>query len=354
MAEPFDPSRTETPTQRRRQEARRQGQVAVSAELNTGLVLLAGVAVLWFGSRALAGGLLDAMRSNLLGVRSTEFGPQRMQGQAIGLLGRAGESVGTMLAVLFIVGLAASAAQAGFYVVPEAISLRWSRLSPAAGWSRIMSGAAAARGLAAVLKVCVVAALVWWVLRGRAAQVASLSEGTLAAAAAQGWQIALRLALAIAAGLVLIGLADYTVQRWRHERSLMMSRQELKEELKREEGDPLMRARIRKLAREVAKKRMMDDVPRATVVITNPTHLAVALRYERGTMPAPKVLAKGAGFVAQRIIELARQHAVPVVERKPVAQALYKAVQVGQEIPAALYYAVAEVLAYVYRLRGSA
>jgi flagellar biosynthetic protein FlhB len=134
----------------------------------------------------------------------------------------------------------------------------------------------------------------------------------------------------------------------------MMSRQELKEETKREEGDPLIRARIRKLARESARNRMMADVPRASVVITNPTHLAIALQYDRGTMSAPKVVAKGAGFVAQRIVELARRHAVPVVERKPVAQALYKVVQVGQQIPAALFYAVAEVLAYVFRLRAAA
>jgi flagellar biosynthetic protein FlhB len=134
----------------------------------------------------------------------------------------------------------------------------------------------------------------------------------------------------------------------------MMTRQELKEELKREEGDPLIRARIRKVARELARKRMMDDVPRATVVITNPTHLAIALRYERGVTAAPRVVAKGAGVLAERIVTLARNHAVPVVERKPLAQALYKAVKVGQDIPTALYYAVAEVLAYVYRLRSAA
>jgi flagellar biosynthetic protein FlhB len=294
------------------------------------------------------------MRQNLLGLRSREFGPREAQGEVISMLRRGSESIGLLLAVLVVTGLAIAAVQAGFYVTPEALAPRWSRLSPAAGWSRIMSTASAVKGLAAVSKVCVVAALTWWILRGRGGQIAALSQGTLATAAAQSWDIALRLALAIAAGLVLIGMADYATQRWRHERSIMMSRQELKEETKREEGDPLMRARIRKLARETARKRMMNDVPQASVVITNPTHLAIALRYERGTMSAPKVVAKGAGFVAKRIVELARRHAVPVVERKPVAQALYKAVQIGQQIPAALYYAVAEVLAYVYRLRGAA
>ena len=129
---------------------------------------------------------------------------------------------------------------------------------------------------------------------------------------------------------------------------------ELKDELKREEGDPQLRARMRKMQRERSRKRMMQEVPRATIVITNPTHIAVALRYERGTMPAPRVIAKGAGFLALRIMELARRHGVPVVERKPIAQAIYKAVPVGQDIPGALYLAVAEVLAYIYRLRGTA
>src|SRR4051794_8795206 len=132
----------------------------------------------------------------------------------------------------------------------------------------------------------------------------------------------------------------------------MMTRQELKEEMKRDEGDPQIKARIRKLQREAAHKRMFQDVPTASVIVTNPTHLAVALRYERGSMAAPKVVAKGAGFVAKRIVALARTHGVPVVERKPVAQALFKAVKVGQEIPGALYYVVAEVMAFVYRLRG--
>jgi flagellar biosynthetic protein FlhB len=240
----------------------------------------------------------------------------------------------------------------GFHVAPELLVPRWNRMSPAAGWSRMVSGASAMRGLMSLLKVAAVSVIAFWVLKGRANQIALLGAGSLSNALAQSWDIALRLALAIAAALVLVGLADYTFQRLRHEQSLMMSRQEVKEELRREEGDPHTRARIRRLAREVARKRMMDDVPRSTVVITNPTHLAIALRYDRGSMSAPRVVAKGAGAVAQRIVALARQHAVPVVERKPVAQALYKAVKIGQDIPAVLYYAVAEVLAYVYRLRA--
>src|SRR5581483_11497751 len=170
--------------------------------------------------------------------------------------------------------------------------------------------------------------LAWLVLRGRAGMVASLGQDGLAFAAAQGWSLVLRLALAVAAALVLIGVGDYLFQRWRREQSLRMTRQELKEELKREEGDPHIKGRMRKLQRELAQRRMMAEVPKATVVITNPTHLAVALRYDRGRRGAPRVLAKGRGHVARRIEALARRHAVPVVENIPVARAVFRVVPV--------------------------
>jgi flagellar biosynthetic protein FlhB len=162
----------------------------------------------------------------------------------------------------------------------------------------------------------------------------------------------LRLALAIAGALLLLGVGDYLFQLWRHEQLLRMSRQQLKEETKREEGDPQTKARIRRLQREAARKKMFHEVKSATVVVTNPTHLAVALRYDRGAMGAPKVVAKGAGHVAKRIAELARRHNVPVLERKTLAQALFRTVKLNQEIPMAIYHAVAEVLATVYRGRG--
>jgi flagellar biosynthetic protein FlhB len=191
-------------------------------------------------------------------------------------------------------------------------------------------------------------------IKGRFARLTAFDKQNLASVVGQTWEIGLLLSLAVAAAFVLVGVVDYILQRLRFEASLRMTRDELKEEIKREEGDPHVKARIRKLARELSRRRMMRDVPRAAVVVTNPTHLAIALRYDKGTLGAPRVVAKGAGYVARRIVETARRHGVPVVERKPVAQALYKAVKVGHEIPAALYQAIAEVLAYVYRLRGVA
>ena len=156
--------------------------------------------------------------------------------------------------------------------------------------------------------------------------------------------------MAIGGVFLALGVGDYLFQRWKHEQDLRMTKQELKDEQKREEGDPLLRARLRRLQREVAQRHMMREVSNATVVLTNPTHLAVALRYDRSKPSAPVVIAKGSGYVAKRISAIARDHSIPVVENKPLARTLFKAVDVGQEIPAALYRAVAEILARIYAL----
>jgi flagellar biosynthetic protein FlhB len=352
MAEEFDDSKTEAPTLRRREEARQQGQVAVSSELMSGALLLTGVVVLWMMGPRMVGGLLNAVQQSLLLIQYTDMGPERVREVMGALLGRAGQLLSYLLGALVVLAFGVGVLQVGFHFVPELLMPKWEKLSPAEGWSRLFSMAALVRGIVAVLKVTAVALLAVWVLRGRAGKIVTLGEGNLSYACAQTWDIAIRLALAIAAVLALIGVIDYAYQRFRFERSLRMSRQELKEELKREEGDPQMRGRIRKMQREAARRRMMQEVPKATVVITNPVRLAVALRYERGEMAAPRLVAKGAGVVAQRIVDLARESGVPVVERKATAQALFKAVQIGQDIPEALYLAVAEILAYIYRLRA--
>lgn len=354
MAEDFGQSKTEAPTQHRRDEARRAGQFAVSLDLTNSIQILAGVAALWWGGVSLARGLLEAMQHDLRQIGVFELSPEEIRSMAAVLFLQTGALSGVLVGAVFVCVLGVSALQVGFHFTPELVSLRWDRMSPASGWSRMVSAAAGIRALMAVVKTLVIVAVAWWVLRGRESQIAALKEATLPVAVAQSWEILSRLALAVGAALVLIGLADYTYQRIRHDRSLMMTRQELKEELKREEGDPQTRGRMRRAAREIARRRMLQDVPKASVIITNPTHLAVALYYEHGVTAAPRVVAKGAGFVAQRIVALARDHAVPVVERKPLARALFKGVRVGQTIPAALYYAAAEVLAYVYRLRSAA
>jgi len=353
MAEDLAQNKTEDPTPRRREDARQQGRVAFSAELATGALLLAGMVGLWMMGETIASGLVGALRLDWRDLHQID--PDGRAGPALlaRWLGRGLLLLGPLLGLLLLAGVATGLFQAGLHVVPELALPRWERLSPVHGWSRLLSAAGLLRGLLALLKTSAIGLLALGIVRGRFGQMAHLGEGSLGSAAASTWDLAMRLGLAITASLVLIGLVDYVWQRWRLEVTLRMTRQELKEEIKREEGDPQVKARLRKLQRELGKWRMLQDVPRATVVVTNPTHLAIALRYDRGTMAAPRVVAKGAGQVARRIADLARRHAVPVVERKPLAQALYRAVKVGQEIPTALYYAVAELLAYVYRLRGT-
>ncbi len=351
MAEDFE-SRTEAPTPRRREEARQQGRVAVSPELVGGLILLGGVVLLSMQARSLGGGLLEATRTDLRRLPQGEFGVREAAQLLAGQYQRWLGLIGSFLVCLVVASVGVNLLQVGFHLTPERMEPDFGRLSPANGLQRLFSMAAVVRGFFALIKVAALAVLAYVVLRGRASLLASLSRGDVGYAAAQGWALMMRLCLAVAGVLFLLGIVDFIYQKVRFERSLRMTRQEVKEELKREEGDLLIRSRIRQIQRDLARRRMMAAVPRATVVVTNPTHLAVALRYERGVMPAPRVVAKGAGYIAQNIVETARRHGVPVIERRPLAQALYKAVKLDREIPLSLFQAVAEILAHIYRLRG--
>lgn len=346
--------RTEQPTERRRDEAREQGQFAFSQELVNSLVLLAGaLAVTWGGSSLVAGlhtGMSERFRHLPVEMNAHEASELLTRVSVRGL-----ETVAAMGVGMFAVGLGANLAQAGFRITPEVLGPKWEKLNPVTGWQRIASLAGVARGIWAVTRVIVISAVVWWVLRGADGSIASLPSGTLGESIRSVWNLASRVIIAVAAALVAIGAGDYAVQWFRHEKSLMMTKQELKEERKDEEGDPLLRNLRRQRARDIAtQRRMISEVPKATLIVMNPTHFAVALRYERGITPAPVIVAKGRDSFALQIATKARRHGIPVIERPPLARALFKAAKVGQEIPQALYLAVSEVLAYVYRLRGAA
>ncbi len=353
MAEESGQDKTEPPTPRRREEARRQGQVAVSQDLNGGLILLAGILLLTANGESLARGLLDTLRRGLLDAPARpDFGPDAVPTLFLGLILRGLELVGPLLGMLFAAGVGAGVLQVGIRMTPDLLTVKPERLSPAEGLQRLFSLQTRIRAVTSLLKLVAVGAVAYFALSGQGHRVAVLGAGSLAANLALAWQLVARVAQALAWSMFIIGVFDYVLQRYRFEQSLKMTRQEVKEEMKQEEGDPLIKARLRRIQRERAQRRMLQDVPKATVVITNPVHLAIALQYDRATMPAPRVVAKGAGEVARRITEVARRHAVPVVERAPLAQALFRAVEVGREIPANLYQVVAEVLAYIFRLRG--
>lgn len=346
--------RTEEPSDLHRQRAREQGQFAFSTELANSLLLLSGTALVTWGSDTLVNGLHSMLRERL------EYLPVEMNSHEASdlmqqLAGRGLWIVSGLCGGMFVVGLLANLAQVGFYVNTESLGPKWEKLDPVAGWQRVMSVAGIVRGFWAIARVIAISTVVWWVLHGADGVILALPSGTLSEGVSATWHLASRMIVAVAGSLAVLGVGDYAVQWWRNEKSLKVSKQEQKDEQKNEEGDPLIRGQRRQRAREIAaQRRAITEVSKATVVVMNPTHFAVALRYERGVMSAPIVVAKGRDSFALQIAAKARRHGIPVVERKPLARALYKVAKVGHEIPQAMFLAVSEVLAYVYRLKGTA
>jgi flagellar biosynthetic protein FlhB len=344
--------RTEQPTQRRLDEGRRRGQVAQSRELNTALVLAAGVALLYATGPSLAGGLRDLVAETLgtvAAVTRPGFSP------VDSLLAAGDRALGMalpFLAGLLLLGGLAPFIQTGGVLSIEKLQPKFDRLNPLSGLRRLFG----LRGLlnlgTTLVKLSVIATAVTVVLALRADEIAGLVGAAPAEGAGTAWSLALQVAAAAALGMLVVALADLGYQRWQHNRDMMMTKSELKEDLKNTEGDPQVKARVRAIQKQKAMRRMVQEVPKADVVVTNPTHLAVALKYDGGKMPAPCVTAKGADWLAQRIVSTARRHGVPIVQRKPLARMLYRNCEVGDAVPAGLFFAVAEVLAYVYRLRG--
>jgi flagellar biosynthesis protein FlhB len=344
--------RTERATPRRREEARRKGQVAVSPEVSPVAVLLAAVTVASWGAPRLLARSAGVLRTWLGAV-----GPTGAHDDPIWpLASHALVQLSTPLVPFFLataaVGSAAVLAQVGWGFHPSLLAPDLGRLGPARAMSRLFSTTGLVTLVKAILKIAVVLGLAWSVLRrvgSEAVATPDMPLDALLAFVASGLR---RLLLTMAAALGVLGAADYFWQRRHHEEQLRMTRQEVKEEQKESEGDPQIRGRVRRAQREISRRRMLAEIPRADVVLTNPVHVAVALRYRTGEMDAPRVLAKGAGEMAQKIKDAARQAGVPIVERRALARALFRSVQLGAEIPPALYRAVAEILAYVYSLRG--
>jgi flagellar biosynthetic protein FlhB len=253
---------------------------------------------------------------------------------------------------LLIAGLAGNILQIGFEIHVEPLAPKLSKLNPLTGLKRILS----LRGLVelgkSLAKIVFIAAIAWGVVSGYLTEFPTLVRRDIGGIWEFTHTAAFRIILYVCLAMVVLAVLDYAYQRWQHEQSLKMTKQEVKDERKQTEGDPQIKARIRSLQRQAAYHRMMAEVPKADVVITNPTHLAVALRFDPTEMAAPRVVAKGADHIAERIRDIARSHDVPLVENKPLAQALFKLAEPGDTIPVELYRAVAEVLAYVYRLKG--
>ena len=349
MSEESDLERTESATPKRLEEAREKGQVARSQELSTFVVLLAGAGGLVFMGGSLLERVSGVMKRGLQFRSGPASDPHSMVTALHELMGDALLALLPLLALVLVAALAAPLLLSGWIFIPP--KLDFQRLSPARGLGRMFSLPGAAELLKALAKALVIGGIAAWVMWHNREALLSLAGNSIESGSVQMGSLLGSSILTVVCGMLLIAAIDVPYQLWSHYDKLRMTREEVRQEAKESEGDPHLKARIRSIQRETARRRMMAEIPKADVIVTNPTHYAVALRYSSDTMRAPKVVAKGAHLLAQRIRELGEAHHVPIMEAPPLARALYHHTELGDEIPETLYTAVAELLAYIFQLR---
>lgn len=342
--------RTEEPSQRRLEQARERGQVAASRELGHVLVLGTGLLLTVAAGPWSAEHLASALRAILAASGAPAGSGVAAAPTVRAALGEAALVILAWLAVLTVAGIAGPALQGAVVWSGQLLVPKLERISPLAGFRRLVSASTLVELGKGLIKLAIVAIASWLVLEPLAARPEALLDLAPAALLGELMALSIRLAGSVLAALAALAAIDWLWQRQQHIRQLRMTRQEVKEELRESEGDPAIKQRLRQLRLTRARRRMMAEVPKATVVVTNPTHYAVALRYDPLTMAAPKMVAKGQDHLAFAIRDTARRHGVPVVENPPLARALYGALEPGQTIPPAFFQAVAELIAYVYRL----
>ncbi|VVE40543.1 flagellar biosynthesis protein FlhB [Pandoraea nosoerga] len=350
MAEDSDLEKTEPASPRRLEKAREEGQVARSRELSTFALLAAGVAGLWMMAERISQGFGQLMRRGMQFEPGTALDTHRMLSSAAHSGADALMTIAPLLGLLVIAAITAPMALGGWLFTTKSLAPNFGRLNPLKGFGRMFSVQGLIELVKAVAKTLLVGAVAYWAIaRDRDAVMGLMTQSPRAALPYVGEMIVVCCAF-IVASLLLVAAIDVPFQLWQHYKKLRMTKEEVRQENKENEGDPHLKAHIRQLQRQAARRRMMQDVPKADVIVTNPTHFAVALEYKEH-MSAPRVLAKGTDLVAQRIREMGVEHNIPILEAPPLARALHAHVEIGHEIPATLYTAVAEVLAWVFQLR---
>lgn len=350
MADSDQDEKTEQATDARREEFRKRGQVAHSRELSSALFFLTASGCIYMVCRFASQHIVEIFNyafglDMIEAVRSGDF----MEVAKMASF-KASVILFPILAGAAFIGALSSIVQVGFLSVEDALSPKFEKIDPIAGFKRIFSLRTAVEGLKSLLKIMFIGLIVYLLLKSEVKQIPYLVSYSLESLFQYLGFLAVKLFFVI--GMVMGGLAglDYLYQRWDLEKQMMMSKQEVKEEHKQREGDPMIKARIRRIQREMSNRRMMEDIPKADVVVTNPTHIAVVLKYSEN-LPAPQLVAKGADYVAEKIKQMAREHNIPIVENKPLARTIYKTMKLKQVIPKELFVAVAEVLSYVYKLK---
>lgn len=341
--------KTEQATPRRLEDALKRGQIPQSAEVQTVFVLMGGLAAMTFAGREIWQQFVSALTMTLGHLHDTTISQDSLQGYSVTGLRVLAKCVGPIVLATSLAGLLAGAIQNRFNTASEVLAPDWNRVNPVEGFSRIFSMRMLVPTLVGLVKFVFILAVTYTEIRS------ILSDPIFTSAVSTTRLVeflggtCLRILLRVGLGLIVIAAADYAYQFWRTQRDLMMTKQELKDEMKNTQSNQRVKMARRK-RKTISKAKSLADVPKADVIVTNPTHIAIALCYDRQTMRAPKIVAKGIRLNAQKIREIGEKHQVPIVENKPLARMLFKHGRVGGEIPADLYAAVAEILAWVYRV----
>jgi flagellar biosynthetic protein FlhB len=351
MAEETGQDKTEEPSAKRLNDAREKGQVPRSKEFTTVLVLIASAAGMMFLGERMIRSVAEVMTKSFSFSRKEIFNPVEMAHHIIYALQTISLDLGAFLGITVLAALIAPASTGGWNFSAQAMGVKLEKLDPIKGLKRIVGPQGLIeliKALAKFLLVGIISTLIIWSLRD---QLLSLGQQEVNAAMADLGMLVLWVFMAISSSLILIALIDVPFQHWNHIRQLKMTKQEVKDESKESDGNPEVKGRIRRMQIEISQRRMMQDVPQADVIITNPTHYAVALRYDQTGNGAPTVVAKGADLIAQQIRMVGEANEVPVLSAPPLTRAIYFSTEIGEEIPSGLYIAVAQVLAFVFQLR---
>jgi len=353
MAEQSFDEKTEQPTPKKRQELREKGEVAKSKELPSVAVLLAALISLSLFGSFMYNHIQIIMKGAFSFPDIHNFNIPEFLEFAQNIIGRVVILLSPLFAAIFITAILSNIMQVGFMVSGESITPKLSKIDPIKGFGRLFSKQSFMELIKSLLKLTIVGGIAFLTIKGEMKNFALLGEMELNSIFVYILKIFFKIFIRCSLAMIVLVIIDYVFQRWEFENRIKMTKQEVKDEFKKSEGDPLIKSRIKSIQLEMARKRMMQDVPEADVIITNPTHLAIALKYDSATMTAPRLIAKGSRKIAEKIKDVASEHGIPILENKELARNLYSLVEVGQEIPPALYQTVAEVLAYIYKLKSN-
>lgn len=343
--------KTEKPTPKKRRDSRKKGQVAKSSDVNTALILTMVFLFLLFFGKPFVHGLSQIFQQSFRNHVLMDVNEQTIHTMFTGLTVKAAKTAGPIMLVAFLAAIVSNYLQIGFLFSPESMQPKFERINPLKGLKRIYSLRAVVELIKSVLKIAVTVGVTFLFLWLERDKLLSLSQTEVADAAGIIGNLAVKMGIVASVVLIFISMIDYVYQRYDHEKNLRMSKKEVKDEHKKMEGDPQIKQKIKEKQQQMSMQRMMEEIPKADVVITNPTHYAVALKYDSYEMDAPSVIAKGADYMALRIKKVASSNDIVMLENRPLAQALYKQTDIGHMIPESFFQAVAEILAYVYQLQ---